>query len=184
MKLTKPALIGGLALVLATGGTAGAAALVTGKQIKDGTVTGADIGDRSLTAADFKGSLTGPAGPQGPAGPAGPAGPQGLKGNPGEAGKPGATGPAGPAGPIGPSGISGYEYRIQRQDIPARAARSWEVQCTGTKRALGGGVSGNLALEVNETAPAGEATGWAATATNTATLAYSAYVWVICANVT
>jgi hypothetical protein len=30
--------------VLATGGTAGAAALVTGKQIKDGSVTGADTG--------------------------------------------------------------------------------------------------------------------------------------------
>jgi hypothetical protein len=33
------------------------------------------------------------------------------------------------------------------------------------------------------TLAAGEATGWAATATNEAGVAYSAYVWVICADV-
>jgi hypothetical protein len=43
---------------------------------------------------------------------------------------------------------------------------------------------GRFTFEVNESAPVREATGWAATATNTATLAYSSYVWVICANVT
>ena len=43
-RLSTPALA---AAVLATGGTAGAAALITGKQIKDGSVTGADVQDTS-----------------------------------------------------------------------------------------------------------------------------------------
>ena len=44
--MSKPRLIlAGLALVLATGGTAGAAAMITGKQIKDSSVTGRDIAD-------------------------------------------------------------------------------------------------------------------------------------------
>ncbi len=93
---------------LGIGGTAAAVSLVTGKQIKDGTVrgrdvgngslTGADVADKSLTAADFTGSVQGPAGPQGPVGP------QGLKG---EVGPKGATGPAGPTGPQGPAGPQG-----------------------------------------------------------------------------
>ena len=57
------------------------------------------------------------------------------------------------------------------------------MQCTGNKRALGGGVSGNFLFELSESAPAGEATGWAATAHNISGAAHSAYVWVICANV-
>jgi hypothetical protein len=178
-KLTPTALIACLALVLVAAGSATAASMITGKQVKDESLTGRDIRDRSLTQADFNGSVTGPAGP------AGPAGQQGPKGDPGTPGKDGATGPAGPAGPAGPTGVSGWEYRIQRQDIPATSYRSWEVRCTGTKRALGGGVSGTgrFTLEINESAPAGEATGWAATATNKAGIAYSAYVWVICADV-
>ena len=87
------------------------------------------------------------------------------------------------AGPAGPRGVSGWEYRIQRQDIPGRTHRSWEATCTGEKKALGGGVSGNFLLRVAESAPAGTATGWAATAYNESPSAYSAYVWVICADV-
>jgi hypothetical protein len=67
-------------------GTAGAARLITGRQIKDGSITGRDIRNKSLTATDFRGSVRGPAGPAGLAG---------------AAGRPGAAGPAGPAGPAG-----------------------------------------------------------------------------------
>jgi hypothetical protein len=142
-RFSPTALIACLALVLVTAGTAGAAAMISGKQVKDGSLTGRDVKDRSLTAADFSGSVA------------------------------------------GASGVSGWEHRIQRQDIPANTYRSWEVRCTGTKRALGGGVSGSgrFTLEINESAPAGEATGWAATATNEGGVPYSAYVWVICADV-
>jgi hypothetical protein len=74
------------AFVLGLGGTATAAATITGAQIKNGTVTTKDVKDRSLTAKDLApgtipaggGGTPGPAGPQGPVGPQGPAGPQGA----------------------------------------------------------------------------------------------------------
>ncbi len=103
-----------LALFVALGGTATAAKLITGKQIKNGSLTGADVRNRSLSGADLRNGTVGlnkltakaratllrgaPAttagkdGAQGAPGPAGPAGPQGPKGDAG------APGPAGPAG--------------------------------------------------------------------------------------
>ncbi|HWI75440.1 MAG TPA: hypothetical protein VNT55_25990 [Baekduia sp.] len=72
--------------------TASAAKLVTGKQVKNrsltaadikkGSLTGAEVKDRSLTAADFNGSVAGP------------------KGDKGDKGDPGAKGDAGPVGQI------------------------------------------------------------------------------------
>jgi hypothetical protein len=89
-------LVAVIALLLTVGGTAVAAKLITGKDVKDGSLTGTDIMNKSLTGKDvknksltlkdFKGSVRGPAGAQGPAGSAGA---QGL------AGSAGATGPAG-----------------------------------------------------------------------------------------
>ena len=76
-----PALIiSSLALVVATGGTSYAAVMITGQDIKNGTVSSKDIRNntlkskdvknKSLRAKDFRaGDLPeGPAGPQGPAG--------------------------------------------------------------------------------------------------------------------
>jgi hypothetical protein len=69
---------------------ADAAKQITGKQIKNGTVTGKDVKDRSLRSTDFAaGEL--PSGPQGPTGATGPRGPQGVQG---------VQGPAGPSGPV------------------------------------------------------------------------------------
>jgi hypothetical protein len=83
--------IGLVALFVALGGSAYAAATITGASVKDGSLTGRDVKDRSLGKRDFRaGALpagprgaTGPAGPQGVAGPVGPAGPQGAAGTPG-----------------------------------------------------------------------------------------------------
>jgi hypothetical protein len=79
-----------LALFAALGGSAYAAVTVTGKNIKDGTITGKDVRNRSLgtkkLSAKAISSLTGqrgPAGPQGQAGPQGPAGPSGVPGSAG-----------------------------------------------------------------------------------------------------
>ena len=77
-----------LALCLALGGTAVAAAAITGKLVKDNSLTGRDVRNRSLTRADFRGSLRGPAGPRGAAGADGERGPIGTPGTPGA---PGAT---------------------------------------------------------------------------------------------
>jgi hypothetical protein len=84
-----------------------AARLITGKQVRDSSLTTKDVKDRSLLKNDFKpGQLpaggsgapgpTGPTGPSGPTGPAGPSGPKGetgLQGGQGIPGQPGATGP-------------------------------------------------------------------------------------------
>ena len=98
------------------------AKLITGKQVKDGSLTGRDVRDESLTGIDIRnGSLiasdfaigqlpagkTGPQGETGPAGAKGERGPGGAQGAKGDAGVPGVTGPAGPKGDQGPIGIKG-----------------------------------------------------------------------------
>ena len=71
-------------------GVARAAKLITGSQIKNGSVTSADVKNGSLLRADFKASERARlVGPEGHGGPTGSAGPQGL---PGAAGAPGADG--------------------------------------------------------------------------------------------
>jgi hypothetical protein len=80
-----PALVVAIvALFVAFSGTATAALVMTGKNIKDGTITGKDVKNRTLgakklskkTVRSLKGQR-GPAGPQGVAGLQGPAGPAG-----------------------------------------------------------------------------------------------------------
>src|SRR5262245_22933029 len=86
LKVTPALVVAGIALFVALTSTAVAttAQLITGAQIKNGSVTGADVKNKSLTPKDFKGSVRGPRGLTGATGPAGPTGPQGP-----------ATGPAG-----------------------------------------------------------------------------------------
>jgi hypothetical protein len=69
-----------IALVLAMGGSAIAASLITSKQIKDGTIQTKDISKKALK------SLRGKRGPAGAAGAAGTAGAAGAKGDKGDAG--------------------------------------------------------------------------------------------------
>jgi hypothetical protein len=66
--------------MLTSAATAGAAAVITGAQIKDASVTGKDIKNKSLTKKDFKGSVRGP---RGFPGLQGAQGIQGPKGDPG-----------------------------------------------------------------------------------------------------
>ncbi len=109
-----------VALLAATAGTAvgqdavtAAKKLVTGKQIKNGSVTGKDINNGSLTGKDFAGGggpkggtgSQGPVGTKGAAGAQGPAGPKGADGAKGAAG--GVAGPTGQRGPTGPTGPKG-----------------------------------------------------------------------------
>src|SRR3954451_7016296 len=102
-----------IALFVALGGTAGAAVLMTGKNVKDGSLTGADIKNGSIATADVKdggllakdfkpGELVG-----GARGATGPKGDQGSPGADGAAGAPGVAGGQGPAGPAGAGGKAG-----------------------------------------------------------------------------
>lgn len=76
-----------IALVLSAGAGATAARLITGKDVKDGTITSRDVKNRSLKVKDLSAGATlklrgasGPTGPRGAAGPVGPAGTAGLSG--------------------------------------------------------------------------------------------------------
>lgn len=108
---TPSMLVAFVALLVALGGTATAAVVITSKNIKNGSVTSADIKnstvaskdikngtvastdvkDGSLVAKDFKSGAL-PGGAAGPAGPAGPAGATGAKGSDGAKGADGAPG--------------------------------------------------------------------------------------------
>jgi hypothetical protein len=91
-------------LAVGWAGTATAAKVITGKDVKNSSLTGADIKDGSLAAKELskaaRASLAGKTGPAGATGAAGPAGPVGP------AGAAGATGPAGPKGDTGDRGPS------------------------------------------------------------------------------
>ena len=93
-------------LVLALGGTATAAGLITGADVRNGSLTGADLRDGSVSMRDLRnpGALSGPTGPSGPMGLTGP---QGIPGAAGETGPTGADGVTGPTGPTGLSGTPG-----------------------------------------------------------------------------
>jgi collagen triple helix repeat protein len=175
-----------LALFVALGGSAYAAATITGKNIKDGTITARDIKKGSLDTTRLSpgvlGSLSGNRGPAGPQGDRGPAGPRGPKG---------ATGPAGVNGVNGlpgPSGTSGWGYYTSRLDIPPNSSRRGYVYCPDGQHALGGGaanVNYDASTYLWESAPAGaSAIGWQVGVFNKVQgLTATDYVWVICAKV-
>ncbi len=97
--LSPSMLVAMAAVILAVGGTASAAKLIGGSQIRNGSLTGADVRSNSIPGSDLRrasitaGRLsagvrkqlgaTGAAGPAGPAGPQGPKGEAGVKGDPG-----------------------------------------------------------------------------------------------------
>jgi len=188
-----------LALFAALGGSAYAAVTVTGKNIKDGTVTGRDVKNASLgknklsaTAVSSFTGERGPAGPQGPKGdsgergPTGPTGTTGLKGDIGPKGDTGPTGPQGPAGPAGPSGISGLAYSVNSPGIyvPSDSAGGGYVRCPIGKKALGGGASvDNANVYVTTSAPLDDGTGWTVHFHNKSSSAVTVYAWAICAKV-
>jgi hypothetical protein len=176
------------ALVVGSAATAGAdsaIALITGKQIKNSSVTGIDVRDGSLTKSDFSGSLAGPRGPVGPEGPEGPQGPQGpagAKGATGSVGPAGAQGPQGPQGPAG--GLNGLQYITVGEDVPKESNAAWTAPCpTGTK-VLGGGVSSfnPAVVQIQESAPLNEGAGWAVQVRNTSGSTLGIFAWAVCAN--
>lgn len=197
-----------LALLVALGGTATAAGvLITGKQVKDGSLTGLDVKDKSLRAKDFEGSVRGGLGPQGPAGPPGPrgetgpqgtVGPGGPSGGPGPTGAPGppgsagaagatgppgpagSTGPAGPAGATGPPGISGRQVVFANATVAPGTYGGVIAPCPTGKSALGGGVNtANASATTTTSRP--EGAGWNGRAYNGGSGNITVETWVVCA---
>lgn len=162
-----------VALVFASAGTATAASLLTGAQIKNGSLTGidvkngtlksVDVANGSLLALDFKAGQL-PAGPQGPQGPQGPAGPQGAP------------------------GVSGLEVVTAQTGFDSLAFKGVIVSCPAGKKVLGGGasvISPSTDVALSGSQPTSSGTGWHA---NAAEVNPTASLWLvrahaICANV-
>ena len=200
-----------VALFAALGGSAYAAATITGANIKDGTVSGRDVKDRSIGANELtqkaRDALASRPGPQGAPGAQGPKGDQGApgakgdrgakgdagpKGEPGQAGPVGPPGPQGFPGPQGANGVSGWSYHTKGITIDPDTYADVTIDCPAGNKALGGGAAASGPYQGNymhgaivQSAPSGaSATGWAIRYTN----GYSqgkmtVYAWVICANV-
>lgn len=157
-------LVAVLALLIGFAGSATAAVVVTGKQIKDGTVTTADIQngtiesvdvkDESLSQADFFDTVAGPAGPKGD------------------------------TGAPGPHGTSGLVYIVEGVDIGKRATRIVTATCPPGTHVVSGGGSNTGRGHLVETTPTnafGDA--WRVIYRNTTDTAISAYAWALCVTV-
>ena len=116
-------------IVVVAASSATARSLITGLQIKNGSITSADLADGTIKSRDLAPSLRhaqavvpGPQGPQGPQGTQGEAGPQGPKG---DAGAQGAQGPAGPQGATGAQGPAGPpQWNVQIDPILPPASQA------------------------------------------------------------
>jgi hypothetical protein len=137
MNRTQAIAIGATILALSGGASAGAHSLLTGKDIRDNTITTKDIRNATVGDADLSAGVRtklenkdvpGPRGAQGDKGDPGERGATGATGIQGPQGRPGNTGPAGedgrdgrdgltgprgatgPQGPQGPAGVIGSTY--------------------------------------------------------------------------
>ena len=123
--------VAAIALMASAGAGATAALMITGKQVKDGSLTSADVKNRSLKVKDFspkaKSRLTGATGATGARGPAGPAGPTGPAGAPGTSGLPGLP---------GLPGLSGFQVVTQTVPVPGLGNASVGAACPAGKKAL------------------------------------------------
>jgi hypothetical protein len=156
-------ILGIIAIVLASTGSAIAASQITSKQIKNGTIQLTDISKKARV------SLEGGRGPQG-----GP-------------------GPGGPAGPPGPPGPAGATKVVVRQgtpfSIPFGMNGTSTASCNPGERAVGGGnTASDPLLAVSQSLPIGGSTsapptGWRVDAHNTNTAgAANLTAVVVCAS--
>jgi hypothetical protein len=115
-----------VALAVACTGTATAATLITGAQIKNNSVTTKDVKNKSLRAGDFKpGTLL-----RGAAGARGAAGPQGAQG---------LQGPQGPQGRQGAPGLSDLEVASDSTPTNSVSPKTLTVTCPADKQAISTG---------------------------------------------
>jgi len=121
-------LVAAIALMATAGAGATAALMITGKQIKDSSVTSQDIKNNSLKVKDLsaraQAKLKGRTGATGAAGARGPAGPAGTSGLPGLPGLPGIP------------GLSGFEVVPVSTVLTGLSTGSATGACPAGKKAL------------------------------------------------
>ena len=198
-----------LTLVLTTGALAAKRFLITSSaQVAPGVLTGKDIKDGSLSASVLSSAAKaalrgtpGPAGVQGPVGPAGPvgvAGPRGFTGADGfdgldgvdgvdgvdgAQGVKGDVGPQGPQGEVGPRGAAGtaaVTIHTQAYALAAGVEQSITASCDAGQLAVSGGfVSNGLVFDLgSRPTPADD--GWTMFLVDTEQVPRAGTVFVSC----
>lgn len=140
-----------IAVFVALGGSATAAVLITGKNVKDGSLSGQDIKNNSVASVDVKdGDLLGKDFKAGqlPAGAQGPKGDQGLKGDKGDPGLTGDKGAKGDKGDRGPAGDGGTVRTVAGVEFAAGTS-AVGVAGGGTCARLTGGSPATLYAPVD-----------------------------------
>ncbi len=158
----------GAVILAACAGSATAASLITGQQIRNGTVTGADIKNRSLGTVDLSRAAIRSLATPGPAGSPGRDGTNGVPGAPGTTGVPGTQGQPGtpglPGTPGEPGGFS--SAAVERVSNTGSAAADFgnpaiQARCPAGKRVLGGGFEKTAAVtNVLRSRPSDDGIGW------------------------
>ncbi len=160
MKKATPVLAAVLLVLAVTGGTVGANALLTGKDVKNGSLTGADIKTGSLGTSLFSGSaqnaLHGDRGPRGNRGVTGLVGTHGDVGANGATGAEGAAGHAGATGAIGTNGVAGTPGTNGTPGAPGTNGTVTPLAATGGPIALAFGVGPPPTTVVSLSVPAGK----------------------------
>jgi type VI protein secretion system component Hcp len=136
-RLTYANVVSTVCLFVVLGGSAYAAASITGRDVKNGSLTGTDIKDHSLHARDFApGEL-----PRGPIGPKGDPGPAGAQGDPGRDGVSGVVPPPTQSRqPVGRLTLPGITGDGPGGTIEVRSI-AWSNVLTGDAYAGGGGIT-------------------------------------------
>jgi hypothetical protein len=182
----KAAVVAALVALLAGGGVAtGARSLITGADIKDGSITGHDIKPGSLSPRLFAGSPSKARGSRGPRGAKGTPGRQGAAGPSGPQGLPG---PPGAAGPPGEGQTVGTQYNLIQpnaqtviQTVGPGAVQSASAICPPGYAVVSGGFrsSGSRGAKVFFNDSFGSSDTWAVGVDNSgpgrATIAVTAY---------
>jgi hypothetical protein len=168
-------LVAVVALLAALAGGAVGATLVTGEQIKDGSITGKDVKNGSLQLNDLSKLARTSLRAVGVAGQAGPAGPQGPQGP---------TGPQGPAGLRGSAGVVGAYVRVGEPAHRGSTFATAVVSCDPGDIATGGGYAPNLSFPVANSTPTidveGVPHGWQVDATAPSNPLLTFFAYVVC----
>jgi hypothetical protein len=172
-RVTRSFVVAVIAIFFVCAGGATASKLITGKGIKDGSITGADIKRASIGPSklsdgilnDIQAAKERPMapGPAGPAGLAGPAGPQGAQ------------------GPAGPSNTSAINMVTGHTSVSADDIGGGVVACPAGQNVIAGGYFSDSGYAFSDH-PTPDRTGWSIGIDNTgATVTADVDAYALCA---
>src|SRR5262249_19597082 len=129
----------GIVVLLVTGLPAYAAKLITGNDIKNGSITRKDVRKATLTLDRLSTPTQRLILSRAQNGSKGAKGDRGPKGNTGARGLTGPRGSTGATGPRGANGVSGYQVVETTSPTTTGRTQTWNVSCPTGKVVIGGG---------------------------------------------